>query len=331
MRAARYHRYGPADVLQIDDVAVPEPRPRDVLVEVHAAAINPVDTKIRAGYQRTVVRKRLPTIPGMDVSGVVTARGAEVTRFAVGDAVYGSPTHKREGTCAEFVVVDERELALKPSNLDHVEAASIPLVGLTAWNSLITGTHLKAGERLLVHAGSGGVGTFTIQLAKHLGAWVATTCSGRNAELVTRLGADRVVDYTKEAFEEVLEPLDVVVDALGGEITDRSLAAVRRGGRVSTLNSGLPEYAKRFGPTLGVLAVAVTLLRRKLGARLRGKQLHMALREARGDQLEEITKLIEAGGSEAVIDRRFPLEDIVEAHRAQESGRARGKLIIELS
>ena len=194
MKAARIHRYGSANELRIDDVAEPTVGPHDVLIEVHAASVNPIDTKIRAGYQRAVVRKRLPTTLGLDVAGVVTGVGNEVSRFEVGDAVYSSPTHRREGTYAEYVAVDERQVARAPAGLSHLEAATLPLVGLTAWHCLVQAACLTRGERLFVQAGSGGVGVFAIQLGKHLGAEVATTTSKRNADLVRELGADRVVD-----------------------------------------------------------------------------------------------------------------------------------------
>ncbi|MCA9609375.1 MAG: zinc-binding dehydrogenase, partial [Myxococcales bacterium] len=221
MRAARIHAYGAPDVLQVDEVPDPEPGPRDLLVEVHASSINPVDYKIRSGGQRALIHYRLPWILGLDFSGVVRKVGAKVTRFQVGDEVYGSPTHRRPGCYAELLCVDERQAARKPRNMTHAEAASIPLVGMTAWGALVVQGRLRAGEKALITAGSGGVGSFAIQLAKSLGAHVATTCSARNAELVRSLGADEVIDYREQRVEEVLSGYDYVLDALGGEERER--------------------------------------------------------------------------------------------------------------
>lgn len=330
MRAARIHRYGPPEVFSIDDVPAPRPGPRDVRVEVHAASVNPVDWKIRSGHQRALVRLSMPWTLGLDFSGRVIEVGRDVTRFCVGDEVYGSPTHRRPGTYAEELVVDERAIAHKPRNLSHLEAATIPLVGLTAWDALVVGGRLRAGQLALIHAGSGGVGTFAIQLAKELGAEVATTCSERNAELVRSLGADRVVDYRAERFDRVLSDVDFVLDALGGEERDRSLAIVKRGGCVATMVGGFPEYAERLGPALGAVAAIGSLASVTLRGALRGVRVYHVLRECNGAMLEQITRRIERGAIRPVIDRVFALDEIAEAHRYSESGRARGKIAIRI-
>ncbi|MCZ7681764.1 MAG: NADP-dependent oxidoreductase [Sandaracinaceae bacterium] len=330
MRAARIHRYGPPEVLQVDDVPAPRPGPRDLRVEVHAASVNPVDWKIRSGHQRALIRYALPWTLGLDFSGRVVEVGSAVTRFAVGDEVYGSPTHRRHGTYAEELVVDERAVALKPRTLTHVEAASIPLVGLTAWDALVVGGRLRRGQLALIHAGSGGVGTFAIQLAKDLGATVATTCSERNAELVRSLGADRVIDYRVERFDRVLSNVDLVLDALGGEERDRSLAIVKKGGCVATMVGGFPEYTERYGVTLGAAAAIGSLASVTLRGALRGVRVYHVLRDCDGAILAQITRRIGRGAIRPVIDRELALEEIAEAHAYSESGRARGKIAIRI-
>lgn len=331
MRAAVIRRYGPPDVLRVEEVPPPPPPgPRDLLVRVRAASVNPVDCKIRGGGQRALIRLKLPAILGLDVSGVVEAVGPEVTRFAPGDAVFASPTHRRPGTYAEYLLIDEREAAPKPARLSHVEAASVPLVALTAWNCLVDGIGLAPGERILVHGGTGGVGSVAVQLARHLGAEVTATCSTRNVERVRVLGAQNVVDYTREAFDAAPDAFDAVVDGLGGEVQRRSLRALRRGGRLSTLVTGLPEASKRFGPYLAVLVVAAGMLRRSLGARLRGRRVHHALRRSDGALLERLGALYDAGTLRPVVDRAMPLEAVAEAHRYVETGHARGKVVLTL-
>ncbi len=308
----------------------PTPGPRDLLVEIHASSVNPVDYKIRSGGQRALIHYRLPWILGLDYSGVVKAVGRRVTRFRVGDEVYGSPTHTRPGTYAEQTLVDERQASRKPTNMSHQEAASIPLVGQTAWGALVVQGRVQAGEKVLIHAGSGGVGTFAIQLAKSLGAHVATTCSARNAELVRALGADEVIDYHETKFEDVLEGYDYVLDALGGETRERSFGVLRRGGRLATMIGGFPDATKKYGPWRGAPIAVWGLLSLTVRGKLRhGVSVQHVLREADGRLLEPITRRIERGEIRAVIDRVVPLDEIVAAHTYIETGRARGKVVID--
>jgi len=331
MKAAVIDRYGPADVFRIADLAVPTPGPGDLLVKVHASSVNPVDTKQRLGIQRAVAPKRMPAILGMDVSGVVEAVGPGVTRFAVGDAVFSSPTHKRPGTYAEYVVIAEQEAARKPTSISHNEAASIPLAGLTAWDCLVTAADLQPGQRVLIQAGSGGVGTLAIQLAKHLGAEVITTCSARNAQLVTGLGADRVIDYREQAFVDVLSELDVVLESIGPHAWRDAVRVVRKGGVVAAIATGFPTAAKRWGPWIAPLVVGWTLGTGVVGAKLRGKRLVPVLRSASGDNLARLAALVDDGTLKPVVDRTFPLAEIAEAHRYNETGRTRGKIVIEVA
>lgn len=329
MRAARIHRYGPPEVFRVDEVAEPSCGPDDVLIDVHASSVNPVDFKIRQGMQRGAIRYRLPWTLGLDVAGEVKAVGDRVQRFKPGDRVYGSPTHRRPGCYAESTVIAQSQLAPMPTNLDFQQAASIPLVGLTTWAALVDFAKLQSGERVLIHAGAGGIGTFAIQLAKVLGAEVATTCSTRNLELVQRLGADRAIDYTEQQYDDVLADYDVAYDTLGGEHTLRSRRILRRGGRLPSIVAGVPAATKRYGPNLGVLVSLTQMIGLTLVSKLRyGIAARNILRPSDGGKLERITELIEAGKIEPVIDRVFPLEEIAEAHRYSETGRARGKIVI---
>lgn len=329
MKAALIYEYGPPDVFRVEDTDTPKPLPNDVLIEVHAASVNPVDYKIRMGGQRGAIRLRMPAILGMDVSGRVAEVGSKVTKFKVGDEVYSSPTHRRPGTYAEFVAIDQSAVALKPKNLTHQEAAAIPLVGLTAWDALVVKRRLKNGDKAFIQAGSGGVGSFAIQLAKHLGAYVSATCSTKNVELVSSLGADRVIDYKKENYLDIVKEYDLVLDALGEPEQSKALKVLKKGGLLAALCAGLPENTKTYGPKLGLLATGFGLLKFKAKARLgHGVSSTQVLRESSGAYLSQITELLEAEAIKPVIDKVFPLADIADAHRHIETGRARGKIVI---
>lgn len=333
MRAARIHEYGEPEVFRIEEVDEPTCGPKEALVDVRASSVNPIDYKIRGGGQRSVVWLSMPSKLGLDLSGVVTSVGEQVTGFAVGDEVYASPSHRRIGTYAERIAVRESELAHKPKNLTHEEAASIPLVGLTAWDCLVGAADLQPGERVLVQAGSGGVGTFAIQLAKALGAAeVLTTCSPRNHELVRSLGADVCIDYRTEDWEEVAKDVDVILESVGGDDVRRAIRTVRRGGRVACITAGLPTYTAQYGPALGLTAmVSKTATRMMCAALGRNVKLRFVTRKASGANLQAITDLIEAGSIRPVIDRVFPLDAIADAHRYLETGRARGKVVIDIA
>lgn len=328
MKAARFHAYGGPEVLRVDDVPEPTPGPRDVLVRVRAASVNPIDCKIRHGDQRALIHYRLPQTTGLDVSGEVVAVGPRVTRFRVGDAVISSPTHRRPGTCAEYVAVDEGSVAHKPARLDHLQAAALPLAGLTAWASL---DGVLPGQRVFVQAGAGGVGTLAIQLAKHLGAEVATTCSARNAEFVRSLGADRVIDYATERYEAALCDQDLVLESIGGDALERSLSVLRRGGRMSLVVTGIPDAVKAHGVYAGTARafaaqaafVASAWWRRRVTVR-------PVLRPTDGAMLEGLAAVVDAGAVTPVVEAVLPLEDIAEAHRRVESGRTRGKVVVRV-
>lgn len=331
MRGAVFDAYGPADVFDIRDLPEPALRgPRDVRIEIHASSINPIDWKLRAGQQRGMLRYRLPRVIGLDLSGVVVEVGSKVTRFAVGDEVIASPGPWGPGCYAEQTVVAEAELAPKPSNLTHVEAATLPLVGLTAWACLMPRLAQRPGQQVFIMAGSGGVGTFAIQLAKHHGAHVSTTCSERNRELVTELGADQVIDYRTTAFQDVLSDQDLVLDSLGYDSTQHALGIVRRGGRLANIVSGLPTYTERYGPELGVVAMLLGVARLKIRGWMRGIDASTVVRKADGGILTQISELAEAGAIRPIVDRVFPLDAIADAHRYGETGRIRGKVAIDM-
>ncbi len=331
MKAATIHRYGDPDVFRIEDIAAPPIGPHDVRVAVRAAGVNPVDCKMRRGGQRAVARYRLPVVLGLDLSGVVTEVGGEVARFAVGDEVYGSPSHRRQGTYAEQVAIAEHELAHKPARLSHVEAASLPLVGLTAWQCLVETARVAAGDKVMISAGAGGVGTFAIQLARHLGAEVATTCSGHNSDFVRGLGASIVIDRARERFDRVLAGYDVVLESIGGADLGRAARVLRRGGRLVYITTGLADLGERFGPALGAAIAVAQIGWRWAASRLAGKPASVVVRRPSGAQLAEIAALVDAGAITPVVERTFSLEHVADAHRAVETGRTRGKIVLEIS
>lgn len=329
MRAAMLHAYGPPENLVVEEV--PDPtitRDNHVRVAIHATSINPVDWKIRAGGQRGAIRYDLPRILGMDLSGVVVEIGPAVTRFAVGDEVFGSPDYRGHGTYCEQAVIAESELAHKPTTIDHVGAASLPLVGLTAWQCIQERLAEREAQRVFIMAGSGGVGSFAIQLAKAHGAWVATTCSERNHALVTELGADLAIDYRTTRFEDVLDDLDIVLDTRGHEDTDRAIPLVRRGGLLANIVSGLPGNTEKFGPNLGVLATGLGIAHLRLKGIRHGITAKNVVRNPDGRDLAAIAALVDEGRIRPVIDRTYPLEAIADAHAYGETGRIRGKVVV---
>ncbi len=328
MKAAVIHQYGEPEVLRIEEAPEPALRDNDVLIAVRASSVNPVDWKIRRGVQRGLIRLKMPWILGMDVSGEVIGVGPGVRGFKVGDEVFSSPTHKRPGCYAERVAVDAAAVAKKPANLSHEEAASIPLVGLTAWGCMMPRLRDRPDQRVFIQAGSGGVGTFAIQLANAYGAWVATTCSPGNHQLVRDLGADLTIDYRSQRFEEVLSEIDIVLEAIGPADRDRAFEVLRRGGRLASIASGIPAATRRWGPNLGVAAVGLSLLRFKLKGLARGIDAASVLRDSSGEQLSQIAALLERGVIRPVIDRVFPMDEVAEAHAYMETGRARGKVVL---
>jgi NADPH:quinone reductase-like Zn-dependent oxidoreductase len=332
MKAFVLERYGKKRALKALDVPTPELREDEALVEVHAAGVNLLDSKIRDGEFKLILPYKMPLVLGHDVAGVVVKVGARVRQFKPGDEVYARVDDFRIGTFAQFVPVREASLAPKPKNLTMVEAASVPLVALTAWQALAESANLKKGQKVFIQAGSGGVGTFAIQLAKHLGATVATTTSGRNVDLVKGLGADVVVDYKTQDFEQVLRDYDVVLNSQDGKTLDKSLRILKAGGKLISI-SGPPTPA--FGSEIGapgfirlVLRVLSSGIRRR--AKARDVLYSFLFMKANGRQLREITRLFEAGIVRPVLDRVFPFEQANEAMAYVESGRAKGKVVIKV-
>jgi NADPH:quinone reductase-like Zn-dependent oxidoreductase len=325
-------RYGKQRALRWADVPSPDLRDDEVLVQVHAAGVNQLDSKIRDGEFKLILPYRLPLILGHDVAGVVVQVGPRVQQFKLGDEVYARPDDFRIGTFAEFVPVKEAALALKPEALTMEEAASIPLVALTAWQALVEKANLQERQKVFIQAGSGGVGTLAIQLAKHLGATVATTTSSTNVELVKRLGADVVIDYKTQDFEDVLRDCDVVLNSQDGKTLEKSLRVLKRGGKVVSI-SGPPDPG--FGEQIGapgfvklVMRLLSSGIRRK--AKSRGVSYSFLFMKANGSQLGEITRLFDAGFIRPVVDRIFPFESTNEALAYVDAGRAKGKVVVKM-
>lgn len=332
MKAFLLERYGKKRPLRAAEVPLPEIRDDEVLVEVHAAGVNLIDAKIRDGEFKLILPYRLPIALGHDVAGVVVKTGPRARQFKVGDEVYARVDDFRIGTFAEFVPVKEASLALKPRNLTMEEAASIPLVGLTAWQALVEKAALKPGQKVFIQAGSGGVGTFAIQLAKLWGASVATTTSAGNTALVKGLGADVVVDYRTQDFEDALRDYDVVLNSQDGKTLAKSLNVLKHGGTLISI-SGPPD--PEFGAENaypGLLRFVMRMLSASIRRKARRRDVRYAFlfMKANGAQLREIAKLIELGAIRPVIDRVFPFASTNEALAYVESGRAKGKVVIKV-
>jgi NADPH:quinone reductase-like Zn-dependent oxidoreductase len=332
MRAFILDRYKSKDGGRLGQVPDPELRDDDVLVQVHAASVNPLDAKIRDGEFKLLLPYRLPLVLGNDLAGIVVRVGSRVRRFKSGDEVYARPVQDRIGAFAELISINEDAVALKPRRLTMEQAASIPLVGLTAWQILVERAKLAKGQRVLIHAGSGGVGTFAIQLAKHLGAIVATTTSAPNLDLVKRLGADIAIDYKKDDFEKVLRDYDLVLNSLGKEALEKSLQVLRPGGALVSI-SGPPDldFAKDIGSSW-ILQQVMRLLSYRITRKAKRRRVAYSFHfmRASGDQLREIGSLIDAGVIDPVVDRIFPFESTKEAIAYVETGRAKGKVVVRM-
>tara|TARA_R110002167_G_scaffold364821_2_gene587555 strand:- start:49091 stop:50017 length:927 start_codon:yes stop_codon:yes gene_type:complete len=307
MKAALIRAYEGA--VEIADIAAPVLTDDSVIIKVHAASVNPIDNILRMGYMKEMMPLTFPFVMGYDVSGVVTEVGKDVTTFKVGDAVYARPNQDDKGAVAEFARVKEAELALKPESLTHAEAASLPLAGLTAWQAFVEFADLKQGQKVLIHAGSGGVGTLAIQMAKHLGAFVATTVSARNADLVKSLGADLVIDYKSEAFDEVISEYDVVLDMVGGEIMNRSFKVLKKGGHLVSIKGQ---------DTDGLAA--------KHDVKFDWFFMHPD-----GAQLKALADQVAAGVLKPVIDSTFKFADAGKAYAHLADGHAVGKIVIDMT
>ncbi len=307
MKAAIVKAYGAK--VEITDIPQSALRDDSVMIEVHAASVNPVDNLIRAGYLQAMLPLQFPYTVGNDVSGVVTAVGKDVRTFKVGDAVFARPQGMQSGTFADFVLVKEADIALKPATLSHDQAASLPLVALTAWQALVVKGNLQQGQKVLIHAGSGGVGSIAIQLAKHLGATVASTTSRENVAMVRALGADTVIDYQTQKFEDLVHDYDLVFDTLGGTTREKSYGVLKKGGHLVSIIA--PPDTSGLADKLGVRS-------------------ELFFMWASGAQLAQIAQLVEQGVIQPQIDRTYPLDQAQEAFDYSQSGQAKGKIVITM-
>jgi NADPH:quinone reductase-like Zn-dependent oxidoreductase len=306
MKAIRIHNYGGPEVLRYEDTPRPTPGPGELLIKVHAASVNPIDWKIRAGYMKDIFPHKLPFIPGWDASGVVEAVGSGVGNFRPGDEVYAFTSH---GAYAEYTIVTEKETALKPKSADHVHAAAIPVTALTAWQALFERAQLSAGQKILIHAAAGGVGSFAVQLAKWKGAHVIGTASGKNQAFLRELGVDEPLDYEKVRLEDVVRGVDVVFDTVGGDTQERSFKVLNKGGiLISIVQPPSAELAAKYG----------------VRAEFYGGQ-------GSGPQLAEIAKLVDSGRVKPVAETVVPLSEARRAHELSEKGHVRGKIVLKIA
>lgn len=332
MKALLLKRYGKTNQFEFADIPRPTIKSNEILVQIHAVGLNPIDNKIPTGAFKPIIKLELPVVMGSDLAGVVVEVGSHVTRFKLGDAVFASIFDLGTGSLAEFAVVPESAAAIKPTNLDFVQAASVPMVGLTSWQALKVRADLMPGQKVLIPAGSGGIGTFAIQFAKYLGAKVATTTSTTNIDLVERLGADEVIDYKKQEFENVLQGYDVVLGTTMGDGIEKSLQILKPQSRVVSL-VGPPDaaFARARGMNF-LMRFVFGLLSRKIIRRAKkvGAEYSFLFVHPDGRQLAEIGKLLENGHIVPVIDKVFPFDQTKEALAYLEAGRAKGKVVVRI-
>lgn len=307
MKAIRIHGYGGPEVLEYEDVVVPTPGVGELLIKVQAASVNPLDWKTRAGHLKGLFPHTLPFILGWDASGVVEAVGSGVTKFKKGDEVYTRTN--RDGTYAEYAILNETEAALKPKSVDHVSAAGIPLAALTAWQALFEKARLAAGQKILIHGASGGVGSFAVQFAKWKGAQVIGTASAKNQALLRELGTDEPIDYGTTRFDDVVRGVEVVFDTVGGDTQERSWKVLNKGGILVSIVPPPPpaELAAKYGVRAEMLGS-----------------------HASSDQLEEIAKLVDSGHVRPVVENVFPLAEARRAHELIATGHTRGKIVLKV-
>jgi NADPH:quinone reductase-like Zn-dependent oxidoreductase len=308
MKAVRIHDYGSVDVLKIEDIPIPEITENDLLIKVYATSVNPVDWKVREGLVRWRNLHQLPLTLGWDVSGVVDKTGSKVQKFKIGDEVYSRPAIERNGSYAEFIAVRESEVAFKPKSITHEEAASIPLVGLTVWESLVTTANIQAGQKVLIHAAAGGVGSMAVQIARIYGCYVIGTAYEGNIEFVKNLGAHEVIDYKNQNFSEILKDIDVVFDTVGGTTQENSWKVLKEGGMLmSIINKPADEIATQYKARSGYIFV-----------------------QSNGNTLETLRHLIDSGKLKPVVGSVFSLDEIKQAQELSQSKRAKGKIVIKV-
>ena len=308
MKAVSIYSYGGPDVLVYEDAPRPHPADGEVLVRVHAAGINPVDWKIREGHLKDMLHHTFPLVLGWDVSGVVEAVGSGLTRIKAGDEVFSRPDIMRDGAYAEFIVIRESEVALKPKSIDHLHAAALPLGGLTGWQTLFDAGGLQPGQRVLIHAAAGGVGHLAVQLAKWKGAHVIGTAAERNHEFLRKLGVDQVIDYDTERFEEVIQPVDVVLDTMGGDTQARSCKVLKRGGILVSIAS--PPSAET--------------------AAAQGVRQAFVFTQPNAAELTEIAQLADADKLKVIVETVLPLSDATRGQELSQRGHTRGKIVLRV-
>lgn len=308
MKAIRIHDFGGPEVLSIDDIEIPKPASDEVLIKVFATSVNPVDWKIREGQRKEKFPSKLPLTLGWDVSGTIETLGDSVKNFKVGDEVYGRPDPTRNGAYAEYIVVKANQINLKPNSIGHSEAAAVPLAGLTAWQGLFDHGLLKEGQKVLIHAAAGGVGSFAVQFAKAKGAYVIGTASSYNLDFIKKLGADEAIDYAMEDFETLLKDIDLVFDTIGGETQQKSISILKKGGRIIT--TLMPEFQEE--------------------AKAKGVHIEGFTAKSIPAQLAEIAKLIDNGKVKPIIEKVLPFTQARSAHIESEKGHTRGKIVLQV-
>jgi NADPH:quinone reductase-like Zn-dependent oxidoreductase len=309
MKAIVVHEYGGPEVLKYEDVPRPEPKDDQILVRVIAAGVNPVDRVARSEKGAEFFQIKLPAIPGYDIAGVVEKTGAKTTKFKTGDSIYAYIALNKAGGYAQYTLVTEREATLKPKSLDYIEAAAVPLVAETAWQALVDTAKLSAGQTVLIHGGSGGVGTFAIQIAKARGAKVIATASTANQDLLKQLGADVTIDYTMQKFEDVAKDVDVVLDSVGKDTLARSYGVVKKGGFIVSI-AGSPDSAEL----------------EKHG--IRGASISV---EPNSSELAEIGKLIDEKKIKVIVSQIFRLAEAMKAQEQVATGHTRGKIVLKVA
>jgi NADPH:quinone reductase-like Zn-dependent oxidoreductase len=307
MKAVRVDEFGDRSVLKVTNIGRPEPGAGELLVRVHAASVNPVDWKMRQHGDR--MGMKVPFTPGFDVSGVIESVGPGVTKFRAGDAIFAMLDLRRGGAYAEYAIVKESEAAMKPAKTSHVDAAAVPLVALTAWQALFDTAKLEKGQTVLIHGGSGGVGSFAVQLAKAKGAKVIATASKENLEFLKQLGADEAIDYRAQKFDEIVKEADVVLDTVGGDTQQRSFAVLKKSGMLVSI---VGQPSKKKADEAGVRVAGILV-------------------KANGDELAEIGKMMESGAVKSFVSMTLPLTDVAKAHEQSETGHTRGKIVLRVA
>jgi NADPH:quinone reductase-like Zn-dependent oxidoreductase len=332
MRAAYINKYGDNTVVQVGELPVPTIGDNDVLVQVKAAGVNPLDIRIRDGKLKQVLPYKFPLMLGNDFAGVVVAVGSRVKSVRVGDEVYARTDTMRIGSFADYIAIHQDSVSQKPHNLSMNEAASLPLVALTAWQILVEKAHVQKGQKVLIHGGAGGVGSIAIQLAEYLGTFVATTASAADSDTVKKYGADQVIDYRTEDFSTILSDYDVVLDTRGGETLQKSLTVLKPGGQVISVN-GTPDADMADEMQLGALLKLVFTamsFRTNQKAKKLGVKYSFFFMKPSGAQLAKLTKLFESQKLRPVVDKVYPLESVKDALAYSESGKAKGKIVIRM-